>query len=166
MEGGAVEVPSVEVEIVGVGNDECLVNLGGLGANVHGIGGDQVGKVLICAGTENLTTFILAVVVVCDRIWGSTGASRVVDYTLDIVRLDCSRTSILVVETKPVVSHCLISPDDNLVTLSDVYVENVSLVRNDWDKIGRDDCHGVVVNVKLVGGLDSSVDNVEHVSLV
>lgn len=87
------------------------------------------------------------------------------NYSKDVVGVDRRRAGVLVVKAEPVVTSGLVSSDNDLVTLTDVDVQDISLVRDDGNEISRDDGHCVAIDIELVGGLDSGVDNVEKIAL-
>lgn len=59
----------------------------------------------------------------------------------------------------------LVGLDNDVVSLTTVDVEVLSLVWHDWSEIGADDGHHVVVNVHNEGSLDSTVEILANNSL-
>jgi len=58
-----------------------------------------------------------------------------VEYRFDVVGFCSSGAGILIVKTNPVIAHRLVRCYDDLVTLTNVDIEDVGLVRNDRDVI-------------------------------
>lgn len=88
--------------------------------NVHGGSRDQAGERFVLAGAKDCTACVLAGVGLRGRVGKATGAALVVDDALDVVGVGCRGTSVLVVETEPVVSNSLVSSDDDLITLANI----------------------------------------------
>ena len=103
-------------------------------------------------------------VVVGRRGWHAREAS-VVDNTLDVLSVGKTGASLLVIRAHPVAAWGLIGLDDDIVTLTNIDVEDVGLVRYDWYKVVRDHSELVAINVELEGRLYRGVDHTEQVLL-
>ena len=157
-EGGAGESPFVEVGgLVIRSNNNGLLNGLVLSTRVEGEVRHQALQWLV--HTFNL-------VGVC----GGSGSCSLVgafvaDDTLDVGGLDHGSADGLVVSTHPVAARGLISLEDEVVSLSNVDVDNVGGIRLERDEIALDDGKSVLVNEELESGLNGGVDQTKAVRL-
>lgn len=166
LEGGSIQVPSVQVDRVRVGDNNIVLNGFGRRADRLLDNRHQAGKRLVFTVTKDTAcTIVLARVSPSSRGRGTTGAACVVDDTSNVIRVDSRSTGVLVVESQEVVANSLVGLNDNLVTLTNVDVQSGGLIRYNRDEIGGNDCELVSINVELVGRLNGAVQKLEQVLL-
>lgn len=113
--------------------------------------GDQTSQRFVLTEPKNATgAVVFASVIVGRRSWSASRAACIVNDTTNIIRIDRSGTSILVIKTQKVVTDFLVGLNDDLIALTDVDTENGGLVWLDWDEIGGDNSEFVSVNIKFV----------------
>ena len=85
--------------------------------------------------------------------------------TLDVERLSTPRACGLVIRAHPVVAGSLIGLDENHVSLADLDIEDVCLVRDDVSEVHVDDFKLVPIDVELESALDCAIDQAKQVGL-
>lgn len=156
-EGCSTDVPFVKLGAVAC-DDDIESALGDIGiSDRHGSHWDEIGHGFI----NTLASVGVSITAgsVCDR------GAIVVDDSSDVQSLDGSSASVLVVSAQEETSSGIRSLDDHIVTLTNVDVQDVRGVWRNWNEIRSDDSELMVVEVKLVCGLDSAIDESEQVFL-
>lgn len=156
-EGCSTDVPFVKLGAVALNND-IEGALGDIGiSDRHGSHWDEIGHRFI----NTLASVGVSITAgsVCDC------GAIIVDDSSDVQSLDSTGASVLVVSAQEETSSGVRSLDDHIVTLSNVYVQDVGGVWVNWNEISRDDSKLMIVEVELVRGLDSAVDKSEQVFL-
>lgn len=89
----------------------------------------------------------------------------VTDYGLDVMGLVVGSARLLTVRSHPVVSRLLVCLHEDHVALTDLDVEDLSLIWDDVCEVHVDNLKLMIVDVKLHGPLHSRVDDAEQICL-
>jgi hypothetical protein len=156
LESVAIERPLEQVgRVRSLAYENVLVDLRGLQTGVEWSCGDKILVRLIDA--------LISIDAASSP--GCAGEASVVHNALDVSGVAKLGARVLVVGAHPIVAGLLICFDKNVVTLTNVDVEYIGLIRNDWNEVSGDDHELVAIDIELEGRLNCSVDNTYQMGL-